>query len=100
MPHQRGFFFLLGLFALFIPGVAVAQSADEVQAAQQRLVRLRAQPSEGVPPGALVSIAHYLEVAERYRGRGRERGNAERYYRIALQLLDEAFAPASLVEGQ
>ena len=78
--------------ALVAGSPAAAQSPPEIARASAALAALEKGRPEAVPEGALVGIAHHLEVARRFWGKGEDAANARRYLADAERMLDEGEA--------
>lgn len=70
------------------PALAQAQSFSDIPTLRAEAERLEKLPPRGVPPGALTSILYLLQVADEFQGE--DTGNARRYLRNAVRLLDRA----------
>lgn len=94
MRVRARLFLTVAVFSMAIVGGSAgwAQEPSTVEEAEQQLAALEKARPDAVPPGALVSIRHYLEVADRYWSKGGETENARRYFRDAKRLLARAKA--------
>ncbi|MBX3248536.1 MAG: extensin family protein [Myxococcales bacterium] len=99
-PHRRRSPVVLGLLVTLALAVLGAPSAS-AQSARERLARLQASPPEGIPEGAMLSIANLLDTADRIEPRHpvqapRWRARAERY----LSQLESGTDPFPRAKGE
>lgn len=80
----------LALLVVLAPAAARAQSFADLPALRAEAERLEQAPPRDVPPGALTSILYLLQVADEVQGE--DTGNARRYLRNAVRLLERARA--------
>ncbi len=73
-------------------GLAIAEQREDISKARQELTALAKSRPPAVTEGSLASVSHYLDVADRYWGKGHESKNARRYLRDARKALSMAKA--------
>lgn len=64
--------------------------SEQIAEARRELAALQKTRPAAVPEGALVSIAHYLEVADTYKNKTGETENVQRYLEDARDLIADA----------